>query len=52
MYSVIIVDDDLPVLEFLKTSIKWAELGYTLTGAYENPQDALEAGRQQKWMCL
>jgi two-component system response regulator YesN len=48
MYSVVIVDDDLPVLEFLKTSIKWAELGYTLIGAYENPLDALEAGRQDK----
>ncbi|NOU73645.1 response regulator [Paenibacillus sp. LMG 31458] len=48
MYSVVIVDDDLPVLEFLKTSIQWAELGYTLTGAYENPLDALEAGRQEK----
>lgn len=45
MYTVMIVDDDLPVLEFLKTAIKWEQLGYQLTGAYENPLDALKAGR-------
>ncbi|MBP1965880.1 helix-turn-helix domain-containing protein [Paenibacillus aceris] len=48
MYTVMIVDDDLPVLEFLSSAIKWEELGFRLAGAFENPLDALEAGRQTK----
>lgn len=48
MYSVIIVDDDLPVLEFLSMAIPWEKLGFRLAGAYENPLEALEAGRQVK----
>lgn len=48
MYTVMIVDDDLPVLEFLSSAIKWEELGFRLTGAFENPLDALEAGRKAK----
>lgn len=48
MYTVMIVDDDIPVLEFLKTTIKWEELGYQLTGVYANPLDALKAGQQTK----
>lgn len=48
MYSVMIVDDDLPVLEFLETSIKWSELGFRLAGTYDDPLEALEAGRKDK----
>ncbi|MCY9661370.1 helix-turn-helix domain-containing protein [Paenibacillus chondroitinus] len=48
MYTVMIVDDDLPVLEFLSSAIKWEELGFRLTGAFENPLEALEAGRRAK----
>ncbi|KIL40699.1 hypothetical protein SD70_11465 [Gordoniibacillus kamchatkensis] len=45
MYTVMIVDDDLPVLEFLAASIKWEELGYRLSGTYQDPLEALEAAR-------
>ncbi|WP_165971885.1 helix-turn-helix domain-containing protein [Paenibacillus piri] len=45
MYSVRIVDDDLPVLEFLTTSIGWEELGFQLEGTYQDPIEALEAAR-------
>ncbi|NQX69475.1 helix-turn-helix domain-containing protein [Paenibacillus alba] len=48
MYEIMIVDDDLPVLEFLTTAIEWNKLGFHLAGAYENPLDALEAGRLGK----
>lgn len=48
MYTVMIVDDDIPVLEFLKTTIKWETLGYQLTGVYASPLDALKAGQQTK----
>ncbi|MCU6795103.1 response regulator [Paenibacillus sp. WQ 127069] len=48
MYSIMIVDDDLPVLEFLETSIKWSELGFRLAGTYDDPLEALEAGRKDK----
>jgi two-component system response regulator YesN len=48
MYSIMIVDDDLPVLEFLETSIKWSELGFRLVGTYDDPLEALEAGRKDK----
>ncbi|WNR44137.1 helix-turn-helix domain-containing protein [Paenibacillus roseipurpureus] len=48
MYTVMIVDDDIPVLEFLKTTMKWEELGYHLMGVYANPMDALKAGKQTK----
>ncbi|MGG1552933.1 response regulator transcription factor [Paenibacillus ferrarius] len=48
MYTVMIVDDDLPVLAFLQTTIKWEELGYRLTGAYANPLEALQAGKLAK----
>ncbi|SFK81602.1 two-component system, response regulator YesN [Paenibacillus sp. 1_12] len=48
MYSVMIVDDDIPVLEFLEASIKWEELGFRLAGTYHDPLEALEAGRKDK----
>ncbi|NQX61404.1 helix-turn-helix domain-containing protein [Paenibacillus qinlingensis] len=48
MYTVMIVDDDIPVLEFLKTTIQWEELGYQLTGVYASPLDALKAGQRTK----
>lgn len=48
MYSVMIVDDDIPVLEFLEASIKWEELGFRLAGTYHDPIEALEAGRKDK----
>lgn len=48
MYSVMIVDDDLPVLEFLEASIQWEQLGFRLVGAYHDSTEALEAGRKDK----
>jgi len=48
MYSVVIVDDDLPVLEFLSAAIDWEELGFQLAGAYQDPLEALAAAQQMK----
>ncbi|GGN92733.1 response regulator transcription factor [Saccharibacillus kuerlensis] len=36
MYSVMLVDDDYPVLEFLAEDIPWTELGLRLIGVHEN----------------
>lgn len=47
MYKVMLVDDDYPVLELLSEAINWeAELGLTLTGAYENGAAALEGAER------
>ena len=43
MYSVMLVDDDLPVLEFLAGSVDWTGLGFRLAGTFQNPLEALEA---------
>jgi two-component system response regulator YesN len=44
-YSVIIIDDDLPVLQFLETAIEWEELGFRLAGAYSDSAEALAAAQ-------
>ena len=41
LLSVIIADDDYLVIEDLKHSIPWAELGYRIAGTATNGQDAL-----------
>lgn len=43
MYSVMLVDDDLPVLEFLAGAVDWAGLGFRLAGTFQNPLEALAA---------
>ncbi|MEK4008019.1 response regulator transcription factor [Paenibacillus sp. FSL H3-0333] len=42
MYSVMLVDDDQPVLDFLSAMIPWDELGLTLHSACKNGLVALE----------
>lgn len=42
MYSVMLVDDDQPVLDFLSAMIPWDELGFTLHSACKNGLVALE----------
>ncbi|AIQ40598.1 helix-turn-helix domain-containing protein [Paenibacillus sp. FSL R7-0297] len=42
MYSVMLVDDDYPVLDFLSAMIPWNELGLTLHSACKNGLVALE----------
>lgn len=42
MYSVMLVDDDQPVLDFLSAMIPWDELGFTLHSACKNGLAALE----------
>lgn len=42
MYSVMLVDDDQPVLDFLLAMIPWDELGLTLHSACKNGLVALE----------
>jgi len=46
MYSVMLVDDDYPVLELLSEMIAWEELGLQLAGIYENGYDAWNAAQQ------
>ncbi len=43
MYSVMLVDDDLPVLEFLAGAVDWTGLGFRLAGTFQNPLEALAA---------
>ncbi len=43
MYSVMLVDDDLPVLEFLAGAVDWNGLGFQLAGTFQNPLEALAA---------
>lgn len=48
MYSIILVDDDLPVLEFLAGAVDWTGLGFRLAGTYQNPLEALAAAGEAK----
>lgn len=43
MYNVMLVDDDVPVLDYLESAVPWAQLGLNLTGVFEKSRDALEA---------
>lgn len=44
MYKVMLVDDDVPVLDYLEKAVSWADLGLKLEGVYEKSKEALEAG--------
>lgn len=46
MISVMLVDDDLPVLDFLRGSIPWKNLGLELHGTYTDPLEAQAAALQ------
>jgi len=45
MYTVMLVDDDYPVLEFLSQSIPWNKLGLKQHSACSNGMEALEKAR-------
>lgn len=42
MYSVMLADDDYPVIELLSETIDWESLGFRLVGAFENGESAWE----------
>ena len=46
MYRAMLVDDDVPVLEFLTKLVPWERLGLTLCGAFENGRLAYEAAQK------
>jgi two-component system response regulator YesN len=43
MYKVMLVDDDIPVLEYFEKAVPWASLGLQLEGVYDSSKKALEA---------
>lgn len=47
MYSVMLVDDDYPVLEYLLQVIPWQQLGLRLQGMYVNPLEALMQAKME-----
>ncbi|MBT2290778.1 response regulator [Paenibacillus albidus] len=47
MYSVMLVDDDYPVLELLSGAIQWETLGFRLMGTHENGHSAWEHAQQE-----
>jgi two-component system response regulator YesN len=47
MYSVMLVDDDYPVIELLSEAIPWAALGFRLMGTHENGWNAWEHAQQE-----
>lgn len=48
LFSVIIADDDYLVIDDLKKSIPWGELGYAVVGTATNGQDALNLVRRHQ----
>lgn len=46
MLNVMLVDDDYPVLEFLRKAVPWESLHMRVQGVYENGVKALEAAKQ------
>ncbi|MFS0724221.1 response regulator transcription factor [Paenibacillus sp. 1P07SE] len=47
MYTVMLVDDDYPVLDFIQYAIDWERLGLQIIGMHQNGADALEAACQR-----
>ncbi|MCL6459266.1 MAG: response regulator, partial [Gorillibacterium sp.] len=47
MYSVMLVDDDYPVIELLSEAIQWEALGFRLMGTHENGWTAWEQAQQE-----
>jgi two-component system, response regulator YesN len=45
VYSVFLVDDDLPVLEYLRTTMPWERLNCVLRGTFQDPLEALAAAQ-------
>ncbi len=42
MLQILLIDDDVHMLECLKTMLPWTELGYEIAGAAENGSEALQ----------
>ncbi|TJY41569.1 helix-turn-helix domain-containing protein [Cohnella pontilimi] len=47
MYRVMLVDDDVAVLEFLKQLVPWEQMGFGLSGVFTRAADALEMCRKE-----
>ncbi|WP_020619321.1 AraC family transcriptional regulator [Paenibacillus daejeonensis] len=47
MYTVMLVDDDYPVLDLIHYAVDWDSLGLQVIGLHQNGADALAAARQQ-----
>ncbi|MDQ8737229.1 helix-turn-helix domain-containing protein [Paenibacillus sp. LHD-38] len=47
MYKVIIADDHMPVLEYLRAKLPWEELGLELIAACSDGEEALQACKSQ-----
>ncbi|MFD1955538.1 helix-turn-helix domain-containing protein [Paenibacillus thailandensis] len=47
MYSVMLADDDYPVIELLSEAIEWEKLGFRLIGAHENGESAWEQAERE-----
>ncbi|GMX63530.1 hypothetical protein Elgi_31190 [Paenibacillus elgii] len=43
MYTVFVVDDDLPVLHYLKEALPWEAVQCRLGGCFQDPEEALSA---------
>ncbi|MFS0824430.1 response regulator [Bacillus sp. 1P02SD] len=48
MYSVILVDDDYLVLEYLKKMIPWEDLGFFIVGVFQESEEALNYLKVEK----
>lgn len=46
MFKLMIADDNLHILSFLSQDTDWEEFDFTLSGAFENGKDLLDAARQ------
>ena len=46
MYSIILIDDEPFTLEFLSVLVPWQEYGFTLSGKFEDPKEALDFIRE------
>jgi len=47
MHKVMLVDDDIPVLDYLEKMLPWEELGLQLLGGYDESEEALVAALEQ-----
>ncbi|WP_159881498.1 response regulator transcription factor [Paenibacillus puerhi] len=45
MLNIMLVDDDFPVLEFLRQAVPWASLDMKVQGVYQNGMRAMEAAK-------
>jgi two-component system response regulator YesN len=48
MYKVVIADDHMPVLDYLRVKLPWEELGLKLIAACSNGEEALQACKREQ----